>query len=132
MKNKLILLFSILTALLGSTALNAHHNFRAEFDIDMPVIVTGTVMRLALTNPHARLYVDVVDESGEITHWNFELAAASSLLRRGWRRDTLVVGNTVIVHAARARNAPNVGNVEYVTLVNEDGSEGFSFGSPRE
>lgn len=132
MKIRLILVSTILTALFVSAPLFAHHNFRAEFDIEMPVIVTGTVTRLALTNPHARLYMDVNNEDGTVTHWDFELAAASSLLRRGWRRDTLEVGDTIIVHAARARLAPNVGNVEYVTLVNEDGSEGFSFGSPRD
>lgn len=130
MNIKLIILS--LSALLVSAPLFAHHNFRAEFDINMPVIVTGTVTRLALTNPHARLYIDEIDENGEVIHWDFELAAASSLLRRGWKRDTLVEGDTVIVHAARARNAPNVGNVEFVTTVNEDGSEGFTFGSPRE
>lgn len=132
MKIRLIILSSILTGLFISAPLFAHHNFRAEFDINMPVIVTGTVTRLALTNPHARLYIDEIDENGEVVHWDFELAAASSLLRRGWKRDTLVEGDTVIVHAARARNAPNVANVEFVTTVNEDGSEGFTFGSPRE
>lgn len=132
MNSKLLSVFICFVGLLSSASLLAHHNFRSEFDINMPVVVTGTVVRLALTNPHARLYVDVTEENGEVTHWDFELAAASSLLRRGWRRDTLVEGDQVIVHAARARNAPNVGNVEYVTTVNEDGSEGFNFGSPRE
>lgn len=132
MKIKLIILSSILSAIFVSAPLFAHHNFRSEFDINQPVIVTGTVVRLALTNPHARLYIDATDDNGEVVHWDFELAAASSLLRRGWKRNTLVEGDTVIVHAARARNAPNVGNVEFVTTVNKDGSEGFTFGSPRE
>ncbi len=132
MKIKMILSSAVLFSLFFSSQLFAHHNFRAEFDINMPVVVTGTVVRLDLTNPHARLYIDVTEESGEITHWDFELAAASSLLRRGWRRDTLEPGDTVTVHAARARNAPNVGNVEFVTTINDDGSEGFTFGSPRE
>lgn len=132
MKARLILIFSIFAGLFSTAPLNAHHNFRAEFDIDMPVVIRGTVVRLALTNPHARLYIDVAAESGEVTHWNFELASSSSLMRRGWRRDTLEAGDEVIVHAARARNAPNVGNVEYVTIINEDGSEGFSYGSPRD
>lgn len=132
MKRRLILLFTTIAFLLSTASVTAHHNFRSEFDIDQPVIVTGTVVRLALTNPHARLYVDVTEENGDVTHWDFELAAASALLRRGWKRNTLVQGDQVIVHAARARNAPNVGNVEYVTTFNEDGSEGFTFGSPRE
>ena len=132
MKIRLTMFPALLSALMICMPATAHHNFRAEFDINIPVIVTGTVTRVALTNPHARLYLDVINDDGIVTHCDFELAAASSLLRQGWKRDTLEVGDTIIVHAARARNAPNVGNVEYVTLVNEDGSEGFSFGSPRD
>lgn len=132
MKIKNYFISTALSLFLVSAPSFGHHNFRAEFDINMPVIVSGTVTSLTLTNPHARLYVDATDENGEVVHWNFELAAASSLLRRGWKRDTLVEGDIVIVHAARARNAENVGNVEFVTTVNEDGSEGFTYGSPRE
>ncbi len=79
MKIKMIILSSILTGLFVSAPLFAHHNFRSEFDINQPVIVTGTVVRLALTNPHARLYIDAVDDNGDVIHWDFELAAASAL-----------------------------------------------------
>ena len=54
-----------------------------------PVIVSGTVIQLQMVNPHARLLVDEVLENGEIFHWNFEMAAASMLMRQGIRRDTL-------------------------------------------
>ncbi len=132
MKLRILILFISLSVLMSSSPLLAHHNFRAEFDINMPIIVTGTITRVALTNPHARLYIDAIDENNKIIHWDFELASASALLRRGWKRDTFEVGDEVIVHAARARNAPYVGNVEYITILNTDGSEGFTFGSPRE
>jgi len=123
-----------LSLMLGSLppSLSAHHNFLAEFDPEQPVQVTGTVVRMALTNPHARLYVEAEDENGELVQWDFELASVSALFRRGWRRDSLEPGDTVTVHADRARNAPNVANARFVSLLDQNGEEAFRFGSPQE
>lgn len=133
MKNKNYIVSVVLSLLLVSAPSFAHHNFRAVFDIDQPVIITGTVARMVFSNPHARLYVNAIDEeTGEAVVWDFELEAASMLQRRGWKRDTFLVGDTVTVHAARARNNPYMGNIEFLTKINEDGSEGFTSGSARE
>lgn len=110
----------------------AHHNWLSEFDPDLPVIVSGTVVNFQLTNPHARLFVDEMQENGEIKHWNFELAAASMLMRQSIRRDTLQPGDTVTIHAARAREVENVANVEYVEILDESGNVTFRFGSARQ
>lgn len=110
----------------------AHHNWLSEFDPDLPVIVSGKVVNFQLTNPHARLYVDEVQESGELKHWNFELAAAAMLMRQGIKRDSLKPGDNVVIHAARAREVANVANVEYVVVMDEAGNEIFTFGSARE
>jgi hypothetical protein len=130
--NKIVLLG--LSLMLGSLplSLSAHHNFLAEFDPEQPVQVTGTVIRMALTNPHARLYIEAEDENGELVQWDFELASVSALFRRGWRRDSLEAGDTVTVHADRARNAPHVANARFVSLLDESGEEAFRFGSPQE
>tara|TARA_R110000772_G_scaffold38354_21_gene90566 strand:- start:1491 stop:1889 length:399 start_codon:yes stop_codon:yes gene_type:complete len=113
-------------------ASTAHHNWLAEFDPDLPVIVSGTVVNFQLTNPHARLYVDEIQENGELKHWNFELAAAAMLMRQNIKRDTLKPGDRVIIHAARAREVANVANVEYVVIMDEAGNEIFTFGSARQ
>jgi len=121
MKVRLFLINAVLGLFLLPAPLFAHHNFRAEFDDNLPVMVTGTVTRFAMTNPHARIYVDVEDENGEVVNWNFELGAASGLLRRGWKKDSLEPGDTVTINAFRARNDPLVGNARRVTLITEDG-----------
>jgi hypothetical protein len=131
MKIKIFITSLILSLFLVSAPLVAHHNFQAEFDRDLPVVVTGTVVRFELTNPHARLYIQEVDENGETINWNFELTAASNLLRRGWRRDSVNPGDTVTVNADRAINHPNVGNARRVTLINEEG-ENTIFGQVRD
>ena len=60
--------FGLLVAGVGfcclAEAVVAHHSFGVEYDIKKPVKVTGVVTKLEWTNPHAHLYVDVVDQKG--------------------------------------------------------------------
>lgn len=98
------------------TAAHAHHSFSAEFSRDLPVEVTGSVSNVEWTNPHARFYIEAEDENGEVVEWNFELTSPNVLMRRGWRHDSLQIGDTVTVEGFRARNAPHVANAGNVTL----------------
>lgn len=101
-------------------AVDAHHSFSAQFSRDLPVEVTGTVTKVEWMNPHARFFVESEDENGEVIEWDFELTTPNILMRRGWRRDSLKIGDTVTVEGFRARNAPHVANAGNVMLA--DGS----------
>ncbi len=109
--------------LLSSTEIRAHHSFAAEYDREQPITVTGTVTLLEWTNPHARLYIDAVDESGETVQWDLELGPPNGLMRLGWRRDSLVPGTEVTVEGFRSRTEPYVANARTVKL--SDGREVF-------
>jgi len=85
----------------------AHHS-QSEFDLRAKVEVEGTVTKLDWRSPHARLYVDVKDEKGEVVNWNFELPSPTTLMRRGWKRDALKPGDRVKVGGAPARNFPAI------------------------
>ena len=90
----------------GTVAL-AHHS-QSEFDLDAKVEVQGTVTKLEWKRPHGRLYVDVKNDKGETVSWNFELPSPNTLMRRGWKRDSLKAGDAVIVTGAPARNFPTI------------------------
>src|SRR5713226_3678563 len=75
----------------------AHHSFAAEYDANKPITLTGTVTKVEWMNPHARFYVDVKDENGKVTNWEFELGSPNGLLRRGWTRNSLKPGDTITV-----------------------------------
>ena len=88
----------------------AHHS-QVEFDFKSVVEVVGTVKSLDWRSPHARLYVDVADSQGDVVNWNFELPSPMTLMRRGWKRDSLKPGDKVTVKGARARRVAAIGYV---------------------
>lgn len=113
-----------LALLLSSVPAIAHHAFAAEFDRQKPVTITGTVTKVEWANPHARFYVDAKDDAGKVNNWDFELGSPNGLMRRGWTRNSLKIGDTVTVTGWRAKNSPYVGNAGTVTLA--DGKKVFA------
>jgi hypothetical protein len=103
---------------------SAHHSFAAEFDRDLPITVTGTVTKVEWMNPHARFYIDAKNDAGETVNWDFELASPNGLMRRGWNRNSMKIGDVVTVSGHRAKNNPLVGNASSVTLA--DGKRLFA------
>jgi uncharacterized protein DUF6152 len=87
---------------LSSTAF-AHHSFAAQYDASKPVEMRGTVTKVEWTNPHARLYIDVRDDSGKVANWNFEMASPNILVRNGWKQNTVKVGDQITVSGYLAR-----------------------------
>jgi hypothetical protein len=67
----------------------AHHSFAAEFDIEKPVTVKGTVTKMDWVNPHSWIYVDVKGDDGKVVNWRFEMGPPNALLRMGWRKDSV-------------------------------------------
>jgi hypothetical protein len=95
-----------------------HHAFAAEFDINRPVKLTGTVTKIEMTNPHAWLFVDVKNDNGGVQNWAIELVGINDLLRLGWGRDRVKAGDVISVDGFGARNGTNTANAASVTLEN--------------
>jgi hypothetical protein len=93
-----------------------HHAFSAEFDANKPITLTGTVTSVEWQNPHTWFYIDVRDEAGNVANWGLELASPNLLLRNGWTRNTMKIGDVVTVESFRAKNGSNIANARSITL----------------
>jgi hypothetical protein len=99
----------------GARPLLAHHSFSAEFDDKQPLKLSGTLMKVEWTNPHIWYYVDVKNPDGSMTTWALSGGAPGQLMRRGVRKDQLVVGATVNVEGYRAKDGSHNGFGSRVT-----------------
>lgn len=114
-------MFLMFTGLLGLIAclapVQAHHSFRAQYDADQPVRLQGFVTKVEWYNPHVYFYVDVEDpDSGEIVNWGIEMGPPHMLQNRGWKRNTMGIGDEVIVEATRARDGSATANARSVAM----------------
>jgi hypothetical protein len=99
----LLALSAAIAATVAATAF-AHHSVAAGFDMETDIEITGTVRSMEFINPHARLFLDVEDDSGNVTTWTAWFTSANNLMRRGWRPTDLSAGTVVTVSGFPARD----------------------------
>ena len=108
---------ALLTCIAAVPAL-AHHSFAAEFDAEKPVKLTGTVTKIEWTNPHAYFFIDVKDANGKSTNWGLEMGSPNGLMRQGWSRNSMKVGDVVSIEGSQAKDGAKLANARSVTLAN--------------
>jgi len=103
--------------LLAAIPVAAHHSFSAEFDAAKPFKLTGVVTKIEWQNPHTFFYLDITDDqTKKVTNWAFEMGSPNGLMRNGWTRNTLKVGDVVTVEGSLARDGSPYGNARAVIL----------------
>jgi Family of unknown function (DUF6152) len=106
-----------LVLLLAAVPVVAHHSFAAEFDATKPVKVQGVVTKVEWQNPHTFFYIDVTDDATKkVTNWAFEMGSPNGLMRNGWTRNSMKVGDVVSVEGSLARDGTAFGNARVVIL----------------
>jgi hypothetical protein len=75
-------------------------------------------------NPHIWIYVDMKDESGAVSKWKCEMGSPNTLMRQGWRSDSLKDGDQVSIDGTRAKDGTNTCNARAVRLA--DGTRLFA------
>jgi hypothetical protein len=116
MKIGVSLLVGAALVLAAAPRASSHHAFAAEFDINRPVKLSGTVTKIEWTNPHAWLFIDSKQDNGSVQSWAIELVGINDLLRLGWGRDKVKPGDVINVDGFGARNGTNTANAASVTL----------------
>jgi hypothetical protein len=112
----------------GTGTALAHHSFSQEFDSTKPMTLQGKVVKFEWVNPHSWIHIDVVNpRTGAHQTWRVEGGAPSSLLRRGWNRNSLPAGTSIIVNGYASRDNDTRASAAEITF--PDGRQ-LSLGNP--
>ena len=122
---RLVLVSSVACAIVSvASSAVAHHSFDAEYDSQRPFTITGFVTKLDWLNPHAFVSIDVRDGTS-VKNYRIEMGPPYALVRGGWKRDTLKIGDKVtVVNAAAAKDGSNGGgSMPTTAMVLADGQK---------
>lgn len=119
----MIALAAVALVIASTVPIYAHHAFGAEFDPNRPLVLKGPVVRVEWVNPHTWIHLEVTTDSGDKEVWMVEGGTPNSLLRRGLKRDTIKIGQIIVVDGYQAKDRSNRANGRDVTF--EDGQKFF-------
>ena len=109
MKTKLVWIAAGVGMLLGVAPMFAHHSFAGTYLEDAPPVkVEGTLKEFLLRNPHSFVQVEdqsLKDDKGQPVRWSIEWGAAGQLAQQGVGRESLKVGDHVVVTGSPGRNS---------------------------
>ena len=128
MRTKIAIVVAGFALLASVKPMIAHHSFSAEFDANKPFKMTGTVTKVEWMNPHTFFYIDVTDEkTKKVTNWAMEMGSPNGLMRQGWSRNTMKIGDTVTVEGSLAKDGSPTGNAR--SVMTSDGKRLFAASS---
>ena len=116
----LLALISCAAALTSGSAALAHHSYAAEFDSNNPQTIEGVVREVWFKNPHVRYYVTVTAEDGTETVWDARGLSPVKLVRQGWLKKTIQVGDRIKLHGHVGHTNKTIMSILDITL--EDGT----------
>ena len=127
MRTKLFVIVAGFGLLLAAVPVWAHHAFAAEFDINRPLKLKGTVTKWLVTNPHSWIHMEVKGPDGKVVPWEIEGGSPNSLYRLGFTKASLVPGTEILVDGFQAKDLSNKAVGRNITL--PDGKKLFLGGS---
>ena len=118
------ILFAAAALLIASTTF-AHHSFGATYETGKSIKLEGTIVQFVYRNPHSFVHIEAPDESGASQRWAIEWGGTSQLAQAGVQRDSLKVGDKVIINGRPSR-VPGEYRVLMVNLSRP--ADGFNWG----
>lgn len=110
---------AVLGWLLTAGAVQAHHSLAATYDIRKESQLTGIVTKVAFTNPHGALSLEVKNADGTKTEWVLTTGSANVLAGLGFDSKTVKAGDPVTVTIYGSRNGKPLGFMRRITLADK-------------
>jgi hypothetical protein len=107
MRIKLAVATTAILLLVASAPLWAHHAFSAEFDVNKPLTLKGTLSKWEMINPHSWFHLDVKNPDGTTTEWMVEGGSPNTLIRLGVTKYTVKIGTELTIEGYQAKEASN-------------------------
>jgi polyisoprenoid-binding protein YceI len=114
--------------LLQANIASAHHAFAVDYDAGQIGTIEGKVVDVFYKNPHARYYVEVSGEDGKMETWDVQTMNLIMLSRIGWKKDSIKVGDKVVINGNLGRN--DTKRINILTITEEDGNTFRPMGGP--
>ena len=105
--------------LLFGHTLQAHHSLAATYDIRGQGEITGVLTRVAFTNPHDAMHLDVANEDGSTTEWVMTTGSANTLANLGFCNEgpnNVKAGDSLTITFFPARNGRPLGFIRSITF----------------
>ena len=112
-------------ALVLAASASAHHSFGATYEVSKQIKLEGEIVQFVYRNPHSFVHVEAPDDAGAPQRWAVEWGGTAQLTRQGVKRETLKVGDKVVI-TGRPSRVPNEYRVLMVHLTRP--SDGFQWG----
>src|SRR5437016_14210152 len=121
-----IILLAVAAALMACTAAYAHHSYASTYDVTKQVKLEGKVVQFVFRNPHSFVHVQAADESGAQQRWAVEWSGVSQLGNQGLNRESLKVGDEVVIVGRPSRVA---GEYRALMVSLKRPADGFTWGT---
>src|SRR5215831_2555503 len=107
MRTKLAIVTAALVLAATAAPVWAHHAFSAEFDVNKPLTLKGTLSKWDMINPHSWFHIDVKGPDGKVSEWMVEGGSPNTLIRLGVTKNTIKIGTELTIEGYQAKEGSN-------------------------